>query len=140
MIRLSDIVSRFRFFRPRDPKTLSDREFAVWAEGRACKYLKRRGMRILARNHRTPTGEIDVVGSDGNWLVFVEVKAERSSAGQPELKVTPAKQKRLLSAAKAYISKYRLHDQPARFDIVTIKASAGGEIEIDHQPDAFEAK
>lgn len=37
----------------------------------------RRGARILARRHRTPHGEIDLVVRDRGHLVFVEVKRRR---------------------------------------------------------------
>jgi len=50
------------------------------AEAAAARYLKRRGYRILERNLRTRLGEIDIVATDGNWLVVVEVPGKRSPA------------------------------------------------------------
>ena len=43
-------------------------------EEQAEAYLKSTGYRILCRNFRSRTGEIDIIGRDGNYLVFVEVK------------------------------------------------------------------
>lgn len=41
----------------------------------AADYLEKQGMRILERNFRRGrNGEIDIIGRDGKYLVFVEVK------------------------------------------------------------------
>ena len=37
-------------------------------------YLESQGMKILERNFRCRTGEIDLIARDGTCLVFVEVK------------------------------------------------------------------
>ena len=124
----------------RDPSTLSADEFGRWAEGRACKFRKGEGFKILGRNFRVPAGEVDVIACQGEWIVFVEVKAERSSLGSPELKVTKDKQRRLSFAAKAYISKHRLDELPARFDVVTVCMGDGGQVVIEHELDAFQVK
>jgi putative endonuclease len=50
------------------------------AEGLACAYLERAGLRLLARNYRCPQGEIDLVMDDRDTLVFVEVRYRRSNA------------------------------------------------------------
>ncbi len=43
-------------------------------ENFALLHLQRRGYTLLARNYRTPRGEIDLIAVDGDTLVFVEVK------------------------------------------------------------------
>ena len=44
-------------------------------EQMAADYLEKQGMRILERNFRRGrNGEIDIIGRDGKYLVFVEVK------------------------------------------------------------------
>lgn len=119
---------------------LSKDEFGRWAERRACRFLKRQGLKVLARNFRVPCGEIDIVAADDGALVFVEVKAERSLASWPELKVTAPKRKRIVLAAKAYVGRYKLHDVSARFDIVVVQAAADGQARVEHQENAFEAQ
>jgi putative endonuclease len=42
--------------------------------------LERSGWRIVGRNVRLPSGELDLVALDGATLVFVEVKAGRVGA------------------------------------------------------------
>lgn len=132
-------IAKLRVFWRHDLSGLSKDQFARWAERRACRYLKHEGMKVLARNYRTVGGEIDIVATDDGQLVFVEVKAERTLEGCPELKVTAGKRRRLIGTAKAYIRRYNLDDRPARFDIVVIRADRNGQVEIDHARDAFEA-
>ena len=51
-------------------------------EDLAAEHLERLGFEILARNHRTRFGELDLVAFDGDVLVFVEVKTRRSGCAR----------------------------------------------------------
>jgi putative endonuclease len=89
------------------------------AEDRACQLLKSEGYEIVARNWRCRSGEVDIVARDGTTLVFVEVKSRRSETfGGPEGAVHAAKQRRIVSAARAFLSATGC-DLPVRFDVVT---------------------
>jgi putative endonuclease len=46
-------------------------------EDLACAHLQGKGLRILARNFRCRSGEVDIVAQDGDVTVFVEVKERR---------------------------------------------------------------
>ena len=88
------------------------------AEESACRFLRERGYEIVVRNWRTVLGEIDIVARDGPILVFVEVKSRsRSDFGGPEAAVHPAKQRRLIATARAFLDRTDCR-LPARFDIV----------------------
>src|SRR5947209_7314149 len=64
-------------------------------EEAAAEQLKAAGYRILARNYRCPSGEIDLVAEERGVLVFVEVKTRSSAAyGSPRDAVTPAKRRK----------------------------------------------
>jgi len=90
-------------------------------EDKACRFLKQEGYRIVARNWRTKTGELDIIARDGGILVFVEVKARTSDGfGGPEAAVDHAKQRRLISAALAFMEKTQC-ELPTRFDVVAIR-------------------
>jgi len=87
----------------------------------AAKFLRRQGLRILARQYSSPMGEIDLVALDGESIVFVEVKTRRSeAAGHPAEAVTLEKQKRLTRTALSYLKRYGLLERRARFDVVAI--------------------
>ena len=91
-------------------------------ESLAADYLSDRGMQILHRNYRSRHGEIDLIGMDGNYLVFVEVKYRASGKmGDPLAAVDARKQRRILDTARHYLyeNHYRT-DAPVRFDCVGI--------------------
>jgi putative endonuclease len=98
------------------------------AEDRALRHLLRQGLRLVARNYRTPGrggGEIDLVmrEPDGT-LVFVEVRkrAGRSFGGAAG-SVMGLKQRRIVFAARHYLM--RLADPPpCRFDVVSMENGA----------------
>lgn len=90
------------------------------AEDRAAAYLKRQGLKLLARNWRCRAGEIDLVMQAGNALVFVEVRSRASAAfGGAAASITPTKQGRLIRAAEHYLLQHPSH-LPCRFDAVLI--------------------
>lgn len=89
-------------------------------EDDALAHLLIHGLRLLERNFRCKSGEIDLIMQDGAGLVFVEVhqRASRSHGGAAA-SVTPAKQRRLVRAAEIYLMRYR-QLPPCRFDVVAI--------------------
>ncbi len=113
-------------------------ELGLRGERLAEKHLRRAGCKTLARRFSTPVGEIDLVMADGETIVFVEVKTQRDRAFQdPELRVTPAKQRKLIRAARWYLHHRRLDDVPCRFDVVAVVLPPGGPAEVTHFADAF---
>ena len=92
------------------------------AEDRVAEWLLSQGWTLLARRYATHHGELDIVGLDGNELVFVEVKARRAST--PEEALTPRKAQRLRRAAEEFRQKFELEDAPYRFDLVAVEAGA----------------
>jgi putative endonuclease len=109
-------------------------------EAAAVRYLKRRGLVILARNLRSRLGEIDLVARDGSTLVFVEVKARRGLSGDPpEAAVDARKRARLGRLALGYLAARRLGEQSCRFDVVGVLLDeAGGVTSVRHLPHAFD--
>jgi putative endonuclease len=107
------------------------------AEEFAKDFLERNGMRILCRNYRFERGEIDLVGEDGDELVFVEVKARRGTAyGEPEDAVTPQKEEQIVKTAEGYLFEHGIEGRPVRFDVVAISFD-GGRRTIRHIKNAF---
>ena len=108
------------------------------SEIRAADYLRKLGYRIVASGFRVREGEVDIVCWDGDILVFVEVKS-RQSDDDPESVVGLRKQRRVIRAAKLYLSRYKLHEAKYRFDIVTVNEVAGRKPVYRHFRDAFRA-
>ncbi len=93
-------------------------------EDTAEKYLKKQGYRILGKNYKSPSGEIDIIALDKGTLVFIEVKTRRSDEfGPPEISVTSTKRQKIIKSAFHFLSKKRIKDTPCRFDIVSITGS-----------------
>ena len=93
----------------------------------ACKELERRGYEILARGYRSRFGEIDIVARSNQTIVFVEVKTRAGDDfGGGAAAVTPWKQRRVAQMAVDYLSRHQLHDQPCRFDVVTVDMKDSG--------------
>jgi putative endonuclease len=106
-------------------------------EARAAQFLMKQGYRIMERNYRTRSGEIDLIALHQGAVVFVEVKTRTSNAfGAPELAVNSRKQQRMVKAALGYIKYKKLHQVPCRFDVVAISTTA--EKEVEHIRNAFE--
>jgi putative endonuclease len=115
------------------------RAFGQAAEISAERYLRRKGFRILERNRRSITGELDLIAETGNVLVFVEVKARRSSRyGGAVAAVNLRKQRRLVSLAAQYLAYHQIQNRACRFDVVLYDGDSAASLAIDHIENAFE--
>lgn len=105
------------------------------AEDIAYQYLKKNGLKPVTRNFLTKAGEVDLIMSDDDTLVFIEVRYRKNKDfGGAAASVTPKKQQRIIKAALAY------HQQHApqssmRFDVIAIE---GDNMEINWIKSAFD--
>ena len=105
-------------------------------EDLAAAYLEREGYKVLERRTRIAGVEIDIVARRGEVLVFAEVKTRASDAiAAPETAVDRKKQRRMITAADAYVRERDLSLE-VRFDILSVVANPERE-EIRHIEDAF---
>ena len=89
------------------------------AEILAEKFLAKHGLRVIARNFRVKGGEIDLICSEGDTTVFVEVRLRTSKGfGGAAASITPHKQRRLILAARHWL--LRNGDRACRFDCVLL--------------------
>jgi putative endonuclease len=87
----------------------------------ACKFLERKGFKILERNYRRPWGEIDVIAERESIVHFVEVKSSSRSIAvdgsrengsreidyRPEEMATPQKLHKVARTAAIYMEQMR---------------------------------
>ena len=105
------------------------RDLGRRGEDLAVAELARRGYKILRRNWRCPSGEVDIVADHDGWLVFVEVRTRRGSAlGTPEASITPAKCARLIQVAQNYLVEFDVGEMDWRIDVVAIELTRGGKL------------
>ncbi len=88
----------------------------------AADFLEKRGCRILKMNYRNRFGEIDLVGKDGDDLVFFEVKERRTGqAGSAAEAVTLSKQKKICAVSDTYRFMEKVSpDTQIRYDVIAI--------------------
>ncbi|MBI5071213.1 MAG: YraN family protein [Deltaproteobacteria bacterium] len=96
------------------------------AEEAAAAWLEEQGYAVLARNHATRRGEVDLVCREGETLCFVEVRSRASADhGTPAESITVAKARRVVAAATDWAVRHGGLDRAMRFDVVAVDLSAG---------------
>lgn len=101
-------------------------------EDLAHRYLQRKGFTIVARNYRLSAGdaEADVIGWQGEELVFVEVKTRKSGDyGPPDRAVGEEKRRHLRRVAREYTRKTSTPWDRVRFDVVNVILADPPEVE-----------
>ena len=105
-------------------------------EAFACSYLEEQGYTILHRNWRHHHQEIDIVATQGDHLVFIEVKTRTNDDWEnPRDAITNKKIRLLADAAEAYIYQHNRPEE-ARFDVLTLITRPYG-FEVELIPEAF---
>lgn len=108
----------------------------------ARRHLQDEGYAFIAANWSCPSGELDLVMSDGDVIVFVEVKTRRGeNLGAAEESVTAFKIGRLLRAAEIYLaSRPELADHFWRIDVIAVTVLPTGAVgRFTHMINAVQA-
>ena len=89
-------------------------------EQQALAYLKKQGLLLVCQNFYCRFGEIDLIMSDQETLVFIEVRYRKNQDyGGAEASITRQKQHKIIKTAKHYLS--QLDNEPyCRFDVIAI--------------------
>src|SRR5512144_105335 len=95
-----------------------------WGEDAVAAYLVEHGYEIIARNARTPYGEIDIIARQAEVTIFVEVKTRTSNKmGLPEDSVTARKQAHMVACAEYYAAENTLDHW--QIDVVAVEGKMG---------------
>lgn len=99
---------------------------------KACaKYIKKQGFKILARNSRKGKLETDIIATNKEYVLFIEVKTRRidkNNYGRPADAVNSAKKSNLLKFAYYYLKtlpKKHSSKQP-RMDVCEVSVTLDG--------------
>lgn len=93
----------------------------ILAETAAELFLRAKGFEIVCRRYKTKVGEIDIVAMDGDYIVFVEVKA-RPTLDEALFSITPKMRGRISDAAMAFLAENTHYTmRPMRFDVMAVK-------------------
>lgn len=145
-LRTTESVPKTGQTAPRSAKAPTTRAVGQAAEQAALDHLLAAGLRLEARNFKTPGrggGEIDLIMRDRDGtLVFVEVRRRQAERwGGAAASVNWVKQRRIVFAARHYLARLR-HVPPCRFDVVVLQGGGGaaaGEVELQWLVAAFDA-
>ncbi len=119
------------------PNGLSTKEKGSLGEQRAKEYLISKGYRIIACNWRNKRGEIDIIASYNDILIFAEVKTLiKGDLDTLEILLGKIKQKKIVETAKCFLQVHRQYIQGyIRFDVLVIDMP--GFPSVYHIEDAF---
>jgi len=113
-----------------------NQKIGTWGESVAAEYLEKHGCAVIARNVRTPYGEIDIVAEKDGFTIFVEVKTRTSSSlGPPEISVTPRKQEHMLAAAEHYAQENEIDHW--QIDVIAVEGKPGKQPVFTHFENAI---
>ncbi len=102
-------------------------------EKKAAEHLEKKGYKIIEKNFKTHVGEIDLIATIDEEIVFVEVKTRSSDAfGAPSEAVDLKKQEKYYKVADEYLLKTKRKDASCRFDVIEIENG-----QINHIINAF---
>jgi putative endonuclease len=91
------------------------------AEVAAAAWLEGQGFRVLASNHRTKAGEVDLVCAEGETVCFVEVRSRATEEhGTPAETIDRAKARRIARAAEDWSHRNGALERAMRFDVVAV--------------------
>jgi putative endonuclease len=116
-----------------------NKNIGFYGEDIAVEYIKKKGYFVLDRNFRNRYGEIDIISSFKDVIIFIEVKSRYSnSCGTPIESVTYFKQKKIFNLCKFYLLNKKLFNYNCRFDVIEIYFNTSNDLyKINHIEDAF---
>ena len=104
--------------------------------GCCCGSFRKTGLQIIARNVRTPHGEIDIVAEKDGIAIFMEVETCTSNRyGPPEISITPRKQEHMLAAAEHYAAEHEIDHW--QIDVIAVEMKRNSASEIIHFENAL---
>ncbi len=115
----ADLLRRYG----RKQRMPADHALGRRGEDIAHRFLQRAGFVIVERNYRMASGagEVDLVGWEGDRLVFIEVKSRKTDEyGAPDRAIGPNKQASLIRAAREYARHAEVAWERVRFDVVNV--------------------
>jgi putative endonuclease len=108
-----------------------------WGEDLAMDYMISQGYEIIASNYRAKCGEVDIVATQGEAIVFCEVKTRTSLRyGTPASSVTLEKRNHIMGVAQSFLKDGKWENFYPRFDVIEIYRFNG--ISINHMIDAYQ--
>lgn len=117
---------------------MNNKKLGAVGENSAADFLIKNKYKIIKRNYKIKCGEIDIIASSKEYIVFIEVKTRTGiKYGLPCQSVNLKKQNVIGRVATVYIAQNNLGNQNCRFDIIEVLIE-GSKTSINHIKDAFQ--
>ena len=105
---------------------MKTRAFGNVCETVVSRWLEQKGYKVIARNYTIRGAELDIVATDSETLVFIEVKSrhfgyDKSKYGRPSRAVDHIKRQRIALAAQSFLKQYPSNKRK-RFDVIEVIA------------------
>lgn len=114
-------------------------KLGIHGEQLATQYLKKLGHQIIEKNYRCALGEIDIVSTHQEYLIFSEVKTRQGTTNiHPSQAVGWKKQKKLQQLGQYYLQEKKIQNKQPRFDVIAVQIIANQKKPIiEHFINAF---
>ena len=101
--------------------------------------MHQKGYQILENNYRCKIGEIDIIASNNEYLVFIEVKTRTvgKTIVDPLISITQKKRQKLKNLGMFYVQQKSIYHKQPRFDVITIKLLKDNKHTFQHIENAF---
>ncbi|MCC2686441.1 MAG: YraN family protein [Paenibacillaceae bacterium] len=104
------------------------KQLGKFGEEMAVQHLQTVGHRILERNWRCASGEIDIISEHEDTLIFTEVRTRRPTGtfGTAAESIHARKQRKVREIAAVYVHRHYSHMPRIRFDAIAIQLKEDG--------------
>ena len=111
----------------------------VIGEEIATTIISQKGYQILENNYRCKIGEIDIIASNKEYLVFIEVKTRTvgKTIVDPLISITQKKRQKLKNLGMFYVRQKSIYNKQPRFDVIAIKLLKDNKHTFQHIENAF---
>ncbi len=107
---------------------MNTKDIGNLGEKKSVRFLKKHGYRIIERNKHESHNEIDIIASNSQFIVFVEVKTrtvnsnDNISFGYAASAVNLGKQERTINGARSFIASNpkKIKNKMIRFDVIEV--------------------
>lgn len=116
-----------------------NKDIGSFCEDICCIYLQNKNYKILDRNFRNRSGELDIICLYNKTIIIIEVKGRFSlNYGIPSEAVNYHKMNNIIKLSKYYLYKKGISDMNVRFDIIEVYLNKEkSKYTINHIEDAF---
>ena len=119
--------------------SFGNKNLGTLGEDAAADFLKKKGYKIIERNFRCKYGEIDLIVTKDEFIVFIEVKSRKANEQKtsPLISVTSAKKEKLRLLGSFFLQAKTIQSRQPRFDVIGITFQKNNQIDLEHIENAF---